>query len=42
MGGGGNVLLAIGEAGVGGEAGAEFDPIAAGIGMDLDSPGGLA
>jgi len=42
VGGGGNVLLAVGESGVGGEAGSELDPIAGGIGMDLDGPGGLA
>ena len=42
MGGGRDVLLAVGESGVGGEAGSELDPIAGGIGMDLDGPGGLA
>jgi len=42
VGGGGDVLLAVGEAGVGGESGPEFDPIASRIGMDLDGPRGLA
>jgi len=41
VGGGRNVLLAVGEAGVGGEAGSELNPIAGGVGMDLDGPGGL-
>ena len=42
MGGGGDVLLTIGEAGIGGESGPEFDPIAGRIGMDLDGPRSLA
>lgn len=42
VGGGGHVLLAIGEAGIGGDAGAEFDKISREGGLDFDGPWGFA
>ena len=42
MGGGGDVLLAVGKAWIGGEAGAKFNKIAEGTGVHLDGPGGFA
>jgi hypothetical protein len=40
--GGGDILLAVGESGIGGEAGTEFDKIAHGCGVDFDGPWGFA
>jgi hypothetical protein len=42
MRGGGNILLAIRETGIGGETGAEFDKISGGAGLDFDGPGSFA
>ena len=42
VGGGGNILLAVGESGIGGEAGTEFDKIAHRGGVDFDCPWGFA
>jgi hypothetical protein len=42
VGSGGDILLAIGESGIGGEAGTEFDKIAHGCGVDFDCPRGFA
>jgi len=42
VGGGGNLLLAIRETGIGGETGAEFDKISGGAGLDFDGPGSFA
>ena len=42
MGGGGDILLAVGESGIGGEAGTEFDKIAHRGGVDFDCPWGFA
>lgn len=42
MGGGGNILLAVGKAGIGGKAGAEFHKIADGAGVDFYGPRSFA
>ena len=42
MGGCGDILLAVGESGIGGEAGTEFDKIAHRGGVDFDCPWGFA
>jgi hypothetical protein len=42
VGSGGDILLAIGKSGIGGEAGTEFDKIAYRGGVDFDCPGGFA
>ena len=42
MGGGGDILLAVGKAGIGGEAGTEFDKIADGGGVNFDGPWSFA
>lgn len=41
VGGGGHVLLAVGEAGIGGNAGTKFDKISSERGMDFDGPWGF-
>ena len=42
VGGGGDILLSVGESGIGGEAGTEFDKIAHGGGVNFDCPWGFA
>ena len=42
MGGGGDILLAIGKTGIGGKTGAEFHKISRGAGLNFDGPGSLA